>query len=198
MSAASHRGSSSSSVTQPATHDDGGVGDGSDGSLGVLGEGADTFRQVPINALMDHNDDVRRVCEDFTHALKCVSVWVRIRSIECLVRAASRRRGRESVLCVQRLTTLSITHATLSSPRVHAVEEERLSAGIFRALQSAGGNSRGASASDPSSHQPPPQQPPPSAAPGAEKSEMPSIDVALLAFRCVEGGDRDRGRLNRS
>lgn len=36
------------------------------------GAGGETFRQIPINALMDHNDDVRRVCDDFTRALKCV------------------------------------------------------------------------------------------------------------------------------
>jgi hypothetical protein len=49
-----------------ATH--GRDGDGSSSG----GGGEETFRQIPINALMDHNDDIRRVCDDFTRALKCV------------------------------------------------------------------------------------------------------------------------------
>lgn len=34
--------------------------------------GGEAFRQVPINTLMDHNDAIGPVCDDFTRALKCV------------------------------------------------------------------------------------------------------------------------------
>lgn len=67
----------SASATTTATHDDAGERD--EGDMGwwgeVAGAGGETFRQIPINALMDHNDDVRRVCDDFTRALKCVRGW---------------------------------------------------------------------------------------------------------------------------
>lgn len=64
--------SSSASVTP--TDGDGGRGSAPQGHGDQGGPAtaaaAPTFRQIPINALMDHNDDVRRVCEDFTRALK--------------------------------------------------------------------------------------------------------------------------------
>ncbi len=42
------------------------------GGDGSSGGGEETFRQIPINTLMDHNDDIRRVCDDFTRALRSV------------------------------------------------------------------------------------------------------------------------------
>lgn len=58
-----------SSATAPTATHDGAAGDVDDGWAEGAGAEA-SFRQIPINALMDHNDDVRRVCDDFTRALK--------------------------------------------------------------------------------------------------------------------------------
>lgn len=183
---------SATTATTTATHDDD-AGERDEGDLmGWWGEGAgaggETFRQIPINALMDHNDDVRRVCDDFTRALRCVGGHC-LRS-RCGV-AALRRCG--VYICRDQIT-LTDTHNPLHSSihsiiqptnRIHAAEEERMSAGIYRASQSAAR----AAAVDPSMAAPADQPSAPSGStPGAGttgEGEMPSIGAALLAFRCV-------------
>lgn len=136
--------------------------------------GGETFRQVPINTLMDHNDDIRRVCDDFTRALKCVvtSSWVR---------------GWLRLLNAFLPTSIP---DPCNTTRIHAVEEERLSGHIHRALR---GASNGLV---PSGDDAPPGSPSPAlaaatgagagtAAPPSSKGDMTSIDAALLAFQYV-------------
>ena len=80
-----------------------------------------------------------------------------------------------------------LTHLHPTFNRIHAAEEERLSGGIYRALQSAGRPPAVLLSTAGFSNQPLPMPslPPPSSAGAMGEGAMPSIDVALMAFRCV-------------